>query len=74
MSLDTAEPILVNALLEIMIDEAKEKDSAESSRTRIAKEMARAIKDFVKAGQVNVTVVTTGTPTAHTGTGTGNMI
>ncbi|AZA84788.1 hypothetical protein C1637_18575 [Chryseobacterium lactis] len=74
MSLDTAEPILVNALLQIMKDEANEENSAESSRARIAEKMAGAIKDFVKAGQVKVTVATTGTATAQTGTGIGNMI
>lgn len=74
MSLDTAEPVLVNALLQIMKDEANEENSAESSRARIAEKMAGAIKDFVKAGQVKVTVATTGTATAQTGTGIGNMI
>ncbi|MEN4762657.1 MULTISPECIES: hypothetical protein [unclassified Chryseobacterium] len=73
MSLDIAEPILVNALLKIMSDEANEEQSAASSRTRIAEKMASAIKDFVKAGQVNVTVATTGTAAAQTGTGTGKM-
>lgn len=40
-------------------------------RTKFATDLSDLIDVFVKSGQVNVTVVTTGTATAHTGTGIG---
>jgi hypothetical protein len=38
---------------------------------RHASEMATLFYNFVKSGLVSVTVTTTGTPTFHTGSGTG---
>lgn len=73
MSLSAAEPALISDLINLMESETAEKDDAGASRTRIAKEMAKAIKKFVEAGQVKVIVNTTGTATAQTGTGTGNI-
>ncbi|KMQ63005.1 hypothetical protein ACM46_13730 [Chryseobacterium angstadtii] len=73
MSLSAAEPILIDDLIKMMESEIDEKDAG-ASRNRIAREMAKAIKKFVEAGQVKVIVSTTGTAAAQTGTGTGNII
>lgn len=45
----------------------------ESNVEGTAQDLANAIEAYVKSGQVNVTVVTTGSPSSHTGTGTGNI-
>ena len=63
MSLELAEAVFIEELLEIWTTESQEKESAENSRQRIAQKMAAAIKKFIKAG----TVTTTGTATAQTG-------
>ncbi|SIT25653.1 hypothetical protein SAMN05421786_11548 [Chryseobacterium ureilyticum] len=71
MSLEIGKPILENELLKIFTKESQETEKPEESRHRIAKEMAEAIYKFVKTGEVNVTVATSGTATSQTGTGTG---
>lgn len=48
-------------------------DTPLDRRRHLANRMAAAIDAFVKSGTVNVNVVTTGTATNHTGTGTGNV-
>lgn len=73
MSLDTAEALFINELLEIWETESEETEDPAASRLRIAQKMAQAIKKFIKSGQVNITVTTTGTASAQTGTGTGNI-
>lgn len=67
MSLTDAKPVLEEAILRIFEREADEKESPEASRKRIAKELASAIDTFVRGGLI--TVATTGTATAQTGTG-----
>lgn len=64
MSLDIAEELFIAELLEIWETEAQEKDSAETSRQRVAQKMASAIKKFIKAG----VVTTIGSATTQTGT------
>lgn len=71
MSLEIGKPILENDLLKIFTNESKETEKPEESRQRIAKEMAEAVYKFVKSGEVNVTVTTSGTASSQTGTGTG---
>lgn len=73
MSLNTGKPILINDLLEIFTSEAAATENPAESRQRIAQKLADAIDKFVRTGQVNVTVATTGTAAAQTGTGTGNI-
>lgn len=63
MSLEIAEELFIEELLEIWTAESEEKESAADSRQRIAQKMAAAIKKFIKAGVVN----TTGTAAAQTG-------
>jgi|GEM_PF-6288197 len=63
MSLEIAEPILIEDLLEIFTTEAEADESPEESRERIAQKMAAAIKKFIKAG----IVTTTGSATTQTG-------
>ncbi|TDX86172.1 hypothetical protein [Epilithonimonas xixisoli] len=63
MSLDIAEELFIEELLEIWETEAQEKDSAEASRQRVAQKMASAIKKFIKSG----VVTTIGSATTQTG-------
>ena len=63
MSLDIAEELFIEELLEIWETEAEETESAEVSRQRIAQKMASAIKKFIKAG----VVTTVGSATTQTG-------
>lgn len=44
-----------------------------TARTTIAQKLANAIDTFVKSGTVNVTVATTGSAAAQTGTGVGTV-
>lgn len=71
MSLEIGKPVLESDLLKIFTNESKETEKPEESRKRIAKEMAEAVYKFVKSGEVNVTVTTSGTASAQTGTGKG---
>lgn len=73
MSLTTGKPLLKQAILSIFEMEAQASESPEQSRERIADKLTNAIFDFVKTGTVKVTVATTGTAAAQTGTGTGNI-
>lgn len=63
MSLDIAEELFIEELLEIWTTEAEETESPEASRQRIAQKMAEAIKKFIKQG----VVVTIGSATTQTG-------
>ncbi|MCU7615669.1 hypothetical protein NZ698_00545 [Chryseobacterium sp. PBS4-4] len=73
MSLAAGKPILKQTILQIFEIEAQANESPEQSRERIAEKLTNAIYDFVKTGMVKVTVATTGTAAAQTGTGTGNI-
>ncbi|EKT3957698.1 hypothetical protein NTJ28_001685 [Flavobacterium psychrophilum] len=61
-------PTLISTLIQIFSN-----PDTESNVETIAQEIADAVEVYVKSGQVNVTVATTGSPTNHTGTGTGNI-
>ena len=54
------------------IEQLEEKD-ANKSIERLSEGFANAFEAFVKSGEVNTTVQTTGTATAQTGTGTGKV-
>ncbi|MNF85671.1 hypothetical protein D3C85_112870 [compost metagenome] len=71
MSLNKA--ALKTALIDLFTHEQKEEENAAQSIERLATGIANAFDAFVKTGQVNVTVTTTGTATNHTGSGTGNI-
>ncbi len=73
MSLELAEQLFIDELLEIWETESEATENPAASRLRMAQKQAAAIKKFIKAGIVSVTVTTAGTATAHTGTGTGNI-
>ncbi|WP_102980113.1 hypothetical protein [Chryseobacterium scophthalmum] len=73
MSLETGKPILKQDILQIFEMEAQANESPEQSRERIAEKLTNAVYKFVKSGAVKVTVATTGTAAAQTGTGTGNI-
>lgn len=73
MSLDIAEELFIDELLEMWETESEETEDPAASRLRMAQKQAAAIKKFIKAGKVNVTVTTTGTATNQAGTGTGNI-
>lgn len=68
MSLTDAKPGLEQEILRIFEAEANETENPEASRQRVARKLANAIDTFVRSGLV--TVATTGTATAQTGTGT----
>jgi hypothetical protein len=44
-----------------------------AARQRLVQELATAVDAYIKTATVNVTVVTAGTATNHTGTGTGTL-
>lgn len=73
MSLNDGKPILKQTILQIFETEAEADESPEQSRERIAEKLTNAIYDFVKSGLVKVNVATTGSATAQSGTGTGNI-
>ena len=73
MSLETGKPILKQDILQIFEMEAQANESPEQSRERIAEKLTNPVYKFVKSGAVKVTVATTGTAAAQTGTGTGNI-
>lgn len=71
MSLNKAQ--LQQDLVDLFTNEQSEEVNATISVNRLAAAMATAIENYVKSGTVNVTVNTTGTAAAQTGTGTGNI-
>ncbi|WP_312394739.1 hypothetical protein [Chryseobacterium sp.] len=73
MSLTSAKTQFVIDLVEIFDTESEKKDNPAASRQAIAEKLANAVDKFVRSGDVNVTVATTGTAAAQTGTGTGKM-
>jgi len=73
MSLTTAKTQFISDLLEMFETESQKKDNPSDSRQAIAEKLANAVDKFVRSGDVNVTVATTGTAAAQTGTGTGKM-
>ena len=61
---------LKNAIVSLLTDMlTKEENSIEEFATRLSD----AVDAFVKTGTVSVNVTTTGSPTNHTGTGTGSI-
>lgn len=48
-------------------------DQILKSNSELAEALSKAIEAFVKSGTVNTTVVTSGSPSSHTGTGVGNI-
>ena len=56
-------------------DDANEQQQNEINEAieSLAKDLAKAIDTFVKSGTVNTNVITAGSPTNHTGTGTGSI-
>lgn len=64
---------LIQDLIAVFTREQDEEESSNDSLQRLANGIATAVDVFVKSGQVNVTVATTGSATAQTGTGTGNI-
>lgn len=71
MSLNTSQ--LVNALITVFTNEQTEETDPNASVQRLANGIANAVEDFVKSGDVKVTVTTTGSATAQSGTGTGKV-
>lgn len=71
MSLNKA--ALKDTLVSLFTNEQSEEESPAQSVERLATGIANAVDAFVKSGQVNVTVATTGSATAQSGTGTGNI-
>lgn len=65
--------ILKKDIKAILTDLAERKENQDNAIDDYATAMANAIDKFVKSGDVNTTVVTTGSPAAHTGTGTGKI-
>ncbi len=55
-------------------DKASKAKSVEEANDIFATELAAAIDNYIKSGDVNVNVTTTGGPTAQTGVGTGKII
>ena len=54
-----------------LLDEMIQADDYEAAKEQYAQKLMLAIKNYIKSGTVTVNVVTTGTATNHTGTGTG---
>jgi hypothetical protein len=64
---------LETTLIAVLTKEQSEEKDAKASVKRIAKGFADAFDIFVKSGQVNVTVATTGSAAAQSGSGTGTI-
>lgn len=71
---------LQNSIIKVLRAQHQEGDAeydpngqVEESITNLAKGLADAIDMFVKSGTVNTTVITSGSPGSHTGTGTGSI-
>ncbi len=71
MALDKA--ALKQDILDMLTDMSGRVEDPEQARFDFAEQLSTAIDAFVKTGQVNVTVNTTGTASAQTGTGTGSV-
>lgn len=64
---------LKQAIVSLLEDMSERVDDAAAAREQFATVLSNAVDAFVKSGQVNVTVKTTGTASAQTGTGTGSI-
>ncbi len=73
MSLTNGKTVLIADLLEIFTSESQATENPQESRQRMANNLANAIDKFVRSGEVNVDVKTTGSASAQTGTGTGKI-
>lgn len=73
MSLTNGKTVLIADLLEIFTSESQATENPQESRQRMADKFANAIDKFVRSGDVNVEVKTTGTASAQTGTGNGKI-
>jgi hypothetical protein len=71
MPLDT--PGLKKDILSILKNMNERTENPEQAMEAYSEKMANAITKFVLTGEVNVSVVTAGSPNAHTGTGTGKV-
>lgn len=65
--------ILKKDIKAILTDLAERTENQDDAIDDYATAMANAIDKFVRSGDVNTTVVTAGSPAAHTGTGTGKI-
>ncbi len=60
-----------NPTTEIELDVDKK---IKDGNKKLAEALSKALEAFVKTGTVNTTVVTSGSPSSHTGTGVGTII
>lgn len=65
--------VLENAIKALLTEEKAKEDDGSSSIDNIASKLATAIDAYIKSGTVMTTVVTAGSATAQTGTGTGSI-
>ena len=65
---------LENAIKALLEEEKAKEDDGSSSIDNIASKLATAIDTYIKSGTVMTTVATTGSASAQTGTGVGNII
>ncbi|MFC4636178.1 hypothetical protein ACFO3O_19885 [Dokdonia ponticola] len=64
---------LENAIKALLEEEKAKEDDGSSSIDNIASKLATAIDTYIKSGTVMTTVATTGSASAQTGTGVGNI-
>lgn len=64
---------LKESILDLLDELSEREDKPEDAREDFATGLSDAIETFVKSGTVNVTVHTTGTASAQSGTGTGGV-
>jgi len=48
-------------------------ENPQAAMETYAEKLSTAIDNYIKSGDVNTTVITAGSPTSHTGTGTGKV-
>jgi len=65
--------ILEQAIKSLLIEEKAKTDDGSSSIDNISAKLATAIDTFVRSGLVTTKVTTTGSASAQTGTGTGEI-
>ncbi len=68
MALDKA---TLKSTIEAILSDMEDRNT--DAKSEFAERLSDAIDIFVKSGEVNVIVSTTGTASAQTGTGTGNV-
>lgn len=65
--------VLKNDIKAILKDLAERTENQDGAIDDYATAMANAIEKYVKGGDVNTVVNTTGSPSSHTGTGIGKI-